>query len=118
MLMFNIQGTIRVVTLQQTDTVAIIHSVSLFPAGTQRKDHIRWRTGAQVIRRPQGGTGGPVKEQHEVRVTDRMLVTSRWICVIVKSHMLYTQTAPNAQMDGCLQQRPPVSLLRCHYTKH
>lgn len=54
---FNIQATIRVLTLQQTDTVAIIHSVSRFPTGARRKDRIRWRTGAHVIRRPRGGRG-------------------------------------------------------------
>lgn len=70
MLVFNIQATrVRVVTLQQADTVAIIRSVSRFPAAAQRKDHIRWRGGAHVIRRPRGiewGEGGStVKEQHD-----------------------------------------------------
>lgn len=86
---FNIQATIRVLTLQQTDTVAIIHSVSRFPTGARRKDRIRWRTGAHVTRRPRGG-GAAVKEQHGVRVTDGMLGTSRRIRLIVKSRMLYT----------------------------
>lgn len=77
-------ATTGVVTLQQTDTAAIIHSVSRSPAGTKPKEHIRRRTGAHVIRRPQGGA---VKEQRNVRVTDGMLVTSRRIRLIVKRQM-------------------------------